>query len=111
MLLDHEEKDLVHTALDDDYVYPAFLLIYYGFVDLIPMAGQYVAVRIMPRPHKRKKLNMSNQDVTYLASTSEDALGPIPDHDESIIRNENSEDTLNWLQRTNSPEDEGSSIK
>ena len=107
-----EEKDIADSAKDGDLVYPTFILIYYGFADLIPMAGQYVAVRIIPNPNNSKKINQSNNEAANMYSTSEETIDLIPDHEESIIRGDNSENTFSWLHRSNPPEDEdGSSEK
>ena len=104
MLRDDEEKDIADYAQKDDYVYPAFILIYYGFVDLIPMAGQYVAVKIMPRPDKQKKYYISSHDGAFVHSTSEETIDLLPDYDDSIIRGqENSASTLYWTNRSCSP--------
>ena len=107
---DDEENDIADFAQKDTLVYPAFILIYYGLVDLIPMAGQFVVVRIMPNPHKHKKLNMSNQGRGNFVSTSEETVGLLPSRDESIIRSGNSENTLFMMDRSNSPEGEDSNF-
>ena len=108
---DDEENDIADFAQKDNLVYPTFILIYYGLVDLIPMAGQFVAVRIMPKPKKHKKLNMSNQGKGNFVSTSEETVGLLPSRDESIIiRSGNSENTLFIMDRSNSPEGEESNF-